>query len=128
MNYNVSPGYRRSVLLVKGATATRARLRFAASLRIMTSGQSAGASQQAGKKWADEHKEKIALFYLSGYSPELNPGEQLNADLKHAICSKVPVHTKARRKEVAIKHMLILEQSPERVKKYFQDPYVKYAA
>lgn len=48
--------------------------------------------------------------------------------MKHALCSKVPVRTKARRKEAAIKHMLILEQSPERVKKYFQDPYVKYAA
>jgi transposase len=80
------------------------------------------------KKWADEHKEEIALFYLPSYSPELNPEERLNADLKHAICSKVPVRTKARLKEAATKHMLILEQSPDRVKKYFQDPYVKYAA
>lgn len=80
------------------------------------------------KKWADEQKEKITLFYLHGYSPELNPEERLNADLKHAICSKVPVRTKAKLKEAATKHMLILEQSPERVKKYFQDPYLKYAA
>ena len=80
------------------------------------------------KKWADEHKEKIVLFYLPSYSPELNPEERLNADLKHAFCSKVPVRTKARLKEAATKHMLILEQSPDRVKKYFQDPYVKYAA
>jgi hypothetical protein len=95
---------------------------------VPDSGQSTGASQQAGKKWADEYKEKIELFYLPGYSPELNPEERLNADLKHAIRSKVPVRTKAKLKEAAIKHILILEQSPDRVKKYFQDPYVKYAA
>jgi hypothetical protein len=31
----------------------------------------------------------------------------------------------AKLKETATKHMLILEQSPDRVKKYFQDPYIK---
>src|SRR5712692_9075875 len=80
------------------------------------------------KTWVDERKDKIELFYLPSYSPELNPEERLNADLKHAICSKVPVRTKAKLKEAATNHMLILEQSPDRVKKYFHDPYVKYAA
>jgi transposase len=31
------------------------------------------------------------VFYLPSYSPELNPEERLNADLKHVIRSKVPV-------------------------------------
>jgi transposase len=34
------------------------------------------------KKWVEEHKNKIELFYLPSYSPELNPEERLNADLK----------------------------------------------
>lgn len=37
------------------------------------------------KAWVAEHKDKIELFYLLSYSPELNPEERLNADLKHAI-------------------------------------------
>jgi transposase len=80
------------------------------------------------KAWVAERTERIELFYLPSYSPELNPEERLNADLKHAIGSKVPARTKAKLKSVATEHMQALEQAPERVKKYFQDPRVKYAA
>ena len=80
------------------------------------------------KAWAAERQDMIELFYLPRYSPELNPEERLNADLKHAIGTKVPVRTKAKLKLAATEHMLNLEQSPERIKKFFQDPRVKYAA
>jgi transposase len=80
------------------------------------------------KAWAEERKDKIELFYLPSYSPELNPEERLNADLKYAIGSKVPVRTKAKLKAAATDHMQKLEQTPERVKSYFQDIHVKYAA
>ena len=80
------------------------------------------------KAWVAERLNKIELFYLPSYSPELNPEERLNADLKHAIGSRVPARTKPKLKAVAIEHMEMLGQSPERVKKYFQDPRVKYAA
>ena len=80
------------------------------------------------KAWAAERPDKIELFYLPGYSPELNPEERLNADLKRAIGTKVPVRTKAKLKLAATEHMVKLEQSPERVKSFFQDPRVKYAA
>lgn len=80
------------------------------------------------KAWVAKRNKRIELFYLPSYSPELNPEERLNADLKHAIGSKVPARTKAKLKAVATEHMQTLEQSPERVKAYFQDPYVKYAA
>ena len=80
------------------------------------------------KTWAAERQDKIELFYLPSYSPELNPEERLNADLKHAIGTKVPVRTKAKLKIAATAHMTKLEQSPERVKSFFQDPRVKYAA
>lgn len=62
---------------------------------------------------------RIELFYLPSYSPELNPEERLNADLKHAIGSKVTARTKAKLKAVATEHMQTLEQSPKRVKAYF---------
>lgn len=80
------------------------------------------------KAWVEERKDKIELFYLPSYSPELNPEERLNADLKYAIGSKVPVRTKAKLKAAATDHMQKLEQTPERVKSYFQDRHVKYAA
>ena len=37
------------------------------------------------KAWVAEHSEKIELFYLPSYSPQLNPEERLNADLKQEM-------------------------------------------
>ena len=80
------------------------------------------------KAWVAEHQDKIELFYLPSYSPELNPEARLNADLKHAMGTKVPARTKAKLKTAATEHMTKLEQSPARVMSFFQDPRVKYAA
>mgnify|MGYP000915204217 CR=1 FL=1 len=80
------------------------------------------------KEWVAEHTEQIEVFYLPSYSPELNPDERLNADLKHAIGTKVPVRTKAKLQAAASQHMAFIEAHPERVRSYFQDPFVKYAA
>lgn len=80
------------------------------------------------KQWLVEHENEIEVFYLPSYSPELNPDERLNADLKHAIGTKAPVRTKKKLKDAAINHMTMLEKSPDRIKAYFQDPRVKYAA
>lgn len=68
------------------------------------------------------------MFYLPSYSPELNPEERLNADLKQAMGKRVPVRTKAKLRQAANEYMAMLEQSPERVMSFFQDPKVKYAA
>jgi len=40
----------------------------------------------------------------------------------------MPVRTKFKLKAAATEHMQTLEKSPERVKKFFQDARVKYAA
>lgn len=80
------------------------------------------------KAWVAERKDKIELFYLPSYSPELNPEERLNADLKQTLYTKVPVRTKAKLKAATTEHMQALENSPERVKTFFQDARVKYAA
>ncbi len=80
------------------------------------------------KAWLADKTEQIEVFYLPSYSPELNPEERLNADLKQAMGKRVPVRTKAKLREAANEHMAMLEKSPERVMSYFQDPRVKYAA
>ena len=38
-------------------------------------------------KWLEEHPEQIEVFYLPSYSPELNPDEYLNCDLKIGVHS-----------------------------------------
>ena len=75
-----------------------------------------------------ERIDQIELFYLPSYSPQLNPEERLNADLKKEIGKHVPVRSKAKLREATSQHMTMLEQSPERVESYFQDRRVRYAA
>lgn len=80
------------------------------------------------KAWVAERHEQIELFYLPSYSPQLNPEERLNADLKQEMGRKVPVRTKAKLREAANEHMAMLNKTPERVIGYFQDRRVRYAA
>lgn len=80
------------------------------------------------KAWVAQHSEQIELFYLPSYSPQLNPEERLNADLKQEMGKRVPVRTKSKLRAAANEHMAMLEQNPERVMSYFQDRRVKYAA
>ena len=80
------------------------------------------------KAWLAEHTDKMEVFYLPSYSPELNPEERLNADLKQTIGKKVPVTTKAKCRAATQQHMNMLESNPERVRRFFQDKRVKYAA
>ena len=68
------------------------------------------------KAWLADHGNQIEIFYLPSYSPELNPDERLNADLKHAIGSKVAVRTKTKLKSAAEAHMTTIEKSDHRVK------------
>ena len=42
------------------------------------------------KQWLQRHREDIEVFYLPSYSPERNPDEYLNADLKQGIRSAPP--------------------------------------
>jgi transposase len=79
------------------------------------------------KAWVAEHKHQVELFYLPSYSPELKPDERLNADLKHAIGTAVPVRTKARLRQATEEHMNTIKSDPQRVMNYFKDSYVAYA-
>ena len=80
------------------------------------------------KAWLAEHREEIEVFYLPSYSPELNPDECLNADLKHAVTHRAPVRTKHHLKRATISHLRKLQRRPGRVRSYFQHKPVRYAA
>ena len=80
------------------------------------------------KEWLRDNGKRIEVFYLPSYSPELNPDERLNADLKHAITTSVPRRTRQGLLEKTTEHMNMVKSSPERVKTYFKDKHVAYAA
>jgi transposase len=80
------------------------------------------------KDWLKEHEGEIELFFLPSYSPELNPDEYLNCDLKGGVHSAVPARTKEELKQKAISHLRKIQKLPGRVKKYFKHPKIAYAA
>ena len=80
------------------------------------------------KQWLELHKEQIEVFYLPAYSPELNPDEYLNCDLKAGVHSGVPARSKDQLAKKAISHLRMLQKKPKRVSKYFKHPKIAYAA
>ena len=80
------------------------------------------------KAWLEHNKAYIEVFYLPSYSPELNPDEMLNANLKAAVTSQAPNRRKGQLKAAAIGHLRHLQKSPAKVKQFFQKDCVKYAA
>ena len=64
------------------------------------------------KAWVAQRPGQLELFYLQSYSPQLNPEERLNADVKQEMGKRVPVRTKARLREAASEHVAMLGQHP----------------
>jgi transposase len=80
------------------------------------------------QEWLAEHREQIEVFYLPSYSPELNPDEYLNCDLKDGVHSVPPTRTEKTLREKVTSHMRKLQKLPERIVKYFKHPSIAYAA
>ena len=78
-------------------------------------------------QWVDDHKDEIALFHLPPYSPEYNPDEYLNNDLKQSIGSQAMVQDIQQLEANTSAFMDRLSDDPDHVKAYFDHPsLVKY--
>jgi transposase len=79
-------------------------------------------------KWLEKHHEQIELFFLPAYSPELNPDERLNQDVK-ANADKNRRARDAEELKNNIRGYLRKRQcQPDIVQNYFEDKAVRYAA
>ena len=80
------------------------------------------------KAWLEENRERIEVFYLPSYSPELNPDEYLNGDLKHHIRSGLPARSEKALTKKTRSFMRKLQNRPEHVQNYFKHEKIAYAA
>ncbi len=80
------------------------------------------------KAWAKANESEIELFYIPAYSPELNPDEYLNRDIKKNVHGKKAPRTLAELKANVISFLRMLQKSPSRVIQYFNSPKVKFCA
>ena len=83
---------------------------------------------RAVQDWLAGRRTEIEVFHLPPYSPELNPDEGLNADLKQAATCKPPARSKDELKRNLVNHMRSLSKRPSRIRSYFGHPTFRYAA
>jgi transposase len=82
----------------------------------------------AVQQWVKEHRDKIELFYQPRRSPELNPDEYLNNDLKMAVSEPGLPDSQDDLRARVVSFMCGLFELPGRVMSYFLHPYVLYAS
>ena len=80
------------------------------------------------KQWLEKNKWKIEIFYLPSYSPELNPDEYLNGNLKNKVHSGAPIRNREDLEKKTRSFMRTLIKRPAHVRSYFRHRKVAYAA
>jgi transposase len=80
------------------------------------------------EKWLKEHQDQIEVFYLPAYSPELNPVEYLNNDMKGTVNEAGLPGDQATLQGRLLVFMKHLANMPKHVISYFLHPWTQYAA
>jgi hypothetical protein len=75
-----------------------------------------------------EHRDRIELFFLPRYAPELNADEYINNDLKGTINASGLPGSKEELRSRMERFMSQLLHLPEHVRNYFRHPCIRYAA
>lgn len=80
------------------------------------------------KNFIDSVKDRLQLFYLPPYSPELNPDERVWNDLKNNAIGKQVIVSPEQLHGAVISHLRFIQKSPDRVRSYYNNETTKYAA
>lgn len=80
------------------------------------------------QEWLRDKTDRIEVFLLPAYSPELNPDELVNQDVKTNAVGKHRTLNVDQLKTIVENYLEKRKQDTEQVKKYFHGKHVKYAA
>lgn len=80
------------------------------------------------KRWLRLYSRHIEVNYLPSYSPDLNPDEYLNCDLKTELAKRPERRTKGKWRATVESVAETLAAAPDRIIKYFEEDNIKYAA
>ena len=83
---------------------------------------------RAARTWAAKHADQIELFFLPGYSPELNPDELLNNDVKSNAVGRRRAGTQTEMMSNVRSYLRSTQRQPHIVRSYFNHKDVRYAA
>jgi len=79
-------------------------------------------------RWLERHCERIRMLLLPSYSPQLNPDELLNHDVKANAVGRKRAKSKSEMIENVRHHLRHRQRQPDVVKRFFQKEHVAYAA
>lgn len=78
--------------------------------------------------WLEKHSTRISMYRLPSYSPELNPDEMLNQDVKSNALGRQRPATVVELVKLVRSYLHSRQRLPEIVKRYFLERHVRYAA
>ncbi|MFD3330547.1 transposase, partial [Streptomyces sp. NPDC058701] len=78
------------------------------------------------RDWLASHKDEIELHFLPSYSPELNPDELVNADLKRSLPHTHRARNQAELAAETRRFFHRRQRQPHIVRAYFGGPHVRY--
>lgn len=80
------------------------------------------------RQWLERHADRIRLFFLPAYSPELNPDELLNHDVKANAVGRQRPKTQAEMIDNIRSYLRRTQRQPHVVQNFFHEKHVSYAA
>lgn len=78
------------------------------------------------REFVESTNGRLKLFFLPPYSPELNPDELVWNSMKRTIAKQVITSKKDLKKRI-LSFLRSLQKSPERVKRFFEHPVIKWS-
>jgi transposase len=82
----------------------------------------------AVRRWVETHASRIRLFFLPGYSPDLNPDEYLNNDVKANAVGRRRAKNQPQMLQNVRGYLRSTQRRPDIVRNYFHHKDVQYAA
>lgn len=79
-------------------------------------------------RWLERHSDRIRMFLLPSYSPELNPDELLNHDVKANAVGRKRAKSKSEMMDNVRRHLRRRQRQPDVVQRFFHERHVAYAA
>jgi len=80
----------------------------------------------AVKSWVEQHANRIELFFLPAYSPDLNPDEWVWNNIKNDHVARIVPDRPGHLFEIAEKALRMLRNTPDKIKGFFSDPHLAY--
>ena len=99
-------------------------------VRAERGGQNWAENTKVLSPWFEEQKalNRLFIFYLPSYSPELNPDEYLNRDLKAHLAEKAISKSKQALQKAIRKHLNTRKRNKDAIKALFLKEEVLYAS